>query len=261
MANVRAQLFFVQGIQGWSETYFLSTSSLDLALSKLDNLANLRLALSPDTVVLTYQRVSVDGVFRDAQINVARLNGSFPDADGADPSFVSVLLRIGAQNRVRRPLFLRGVPDTLIINGVFNPSASWLNKFRAFKNALINDFAILAYDPTDAGLQVAGISVSGLVNVFGSSVYVAGDYVRFRNVKVSPKTSGVTWRVESSGPGVGQFTVANWSPRPLVTPLRGLVFSGLKTLINIDSVVLGRIVSRRVGRPFGLSRGRRKVTV
>jgi hypothetical protein len=257
--GIRATIFFQFGITGWSETYYSVFTSLDSALARVERLTDLRVNLMPETVQITYQRVSDDAVFRDAFVDALAKNGTFPDADGSDAAFVSLLVRLSSGNQTKRSLFLRGIPDTLIVNGLFQPSATWLNAWRAFSNELKSAWAISGYNPLVSPASVLFITDAGGVTTLGAHGLSVGQTCRFRNVRCEPTTSGKTFIV-TTVINPTAFTVAGWAPRPAIQQAKAQVFPNFKVLLNIDSARYERIVSRRVGRPFGLSLGRRRRT-
>ncbi len=257
MATIRCQLFFQTAANGWSETYFLSGTNTVSSLNTVKALTLRRMALSSFDTVCTYQRISDDAVFRDSLVTSSPFPGTYSPTLLSAPDFTALLVRLSSGVQFRRSLFMRGIPEALVQGQDFVPDATWISRFNSFATYLENNFSLKVFDRAlNPVIQGLFITAAGVCQTLTNTAFPVGSIVRFRKVGTVPRLTGnqiVT--VPSAG---FTFTILNYGNRGAWN-LPYLVQQATIDLQPIDNVVFERLVSRRVGRPFGQSRGRRKV--
>ena len=292
MPTFRCTLTFEAGIQGWSETFYRSSTSHGVALTKLRDLAKLRRELLGADVFIRYARVSDEAILRDSlalQLNyvqtgalsapVGPTGGDFGQAlfGAADIPNTALVLRIEAGPLYHGAHYLRGVPDSLIVtpDGPANLQG-WASKFDAWVNELTTQgWQLRVRKQTDTAVRKPidrmqpQLAAAGSPWVFTVAAhnFKMGNKVRVTSLKVQP----------GSAKGNGAYKVAD-----VLTPdtftLQGFPGSGLNApyltpadpisgwvqlvdwaYVPIDDVLVRYQGSRRAGLPFGVLRGRRPI--
>jgi len=257
MAFYRCQAFYQSGITGWSETYFTTQNTSQLALNALNSLMPSRMSLSTPDVSCQYQRVSDEALFRDSNVSENVYTGTYSTGGTSDPTFVALLFRLSASDYYRRSLFLRGVPDNLIVAQLFQPGGTWVNNYRQFQAALIGSWQIRAFlRLATTPLNGLLISNTGLVTTLQNHGIAVGNTVRFRRVITTPRTTGDHLVIAVPSPTT--FQLQQWKPAvTYANPF--IVQQSIIQGAQITQAIWERLVSRKTGRPFDLPRGRRRV--
>lgn len=239
---------------GWSETWYDDVTITGGTKAAFRTLCQRRAALLPATGIVIAQRYQGIDPPTPAAIELAR----FPGASGlCDYPSLSLLCRVAGAGVVNtRPMYLRGIPDAQITRGEFTPSADYTAKVNKFYEELEG----WNFRAEQKGVQVPiiGIEADGTVTV---AEELAGAVVRAR-VTVN-RTDLV-----SGGSKGGKFYIDSVTTAGFVFKLRGWTFGeaskGSIRLTNFiypnigaNSVTQGRIVTKKVGRPFEVFRGRK----
>lgn len=154
-----------------------------------------------------------------------------------------------------RPMYIRGIPDVIVLGGEYVVDASYTAKLNQFFSQLSRDtWSFRGRDldtPSAPVFQVGSTGVFSLTQVF---TFAVGDLLQFSRCKdVAGKTVTfrglVTAKVDSQN-----GTIAGY-------PAGGLTGGKVRKISYVyppvTSVDINRIVTRRVGRPFAQFRGRR----
>lgn len=161
---------------------------------------------------------------------------------------------VGAANQSR--FSLRGVPDSVMTNGEYQPDSEYKRSMTLFCNTLVNDeWGFIGRDLTLPSANVLNV-VAGVVTLDGALGLAVGDFLRFHRVKDDDgKPIQGAYRVTASANGGLTLTVANLAQT--VTEANGTARWDKIALYDFKTVQPSRAVVRKVGRPFETYRGRR----
>lgn len=273
-------------VGGWSESWYITAANIQAVLTTAGGVippqtggeggaggggggvpgflgpANLplfpaRAALLPSSagiVGLRIQQVDTPGPSQSFPAN-------FPGSSGlkGDAPQQALLLRavgLGPNPAVRR-FTIRGIPDDMLIEGEFNPSAAYL----ASLNTYISSLASWAFRSKVAILlpvKLINITNAGVGNTeIPQAITQANMMIRVRKTKDSGGNlrSG-RFQVTAVGPG-NLFTLFNW-PYGATTGGQILADSNVSyPLVDVANSSWVRSTQRKVGRPSGQYRGRR----
>jgi hypothetical protein len=259
MPRIRMTVFMELGDVGWSEAIgCVPTDPASLSLLAQAYIIARSGILSTEAKIVDV-RISDDEVFRDIIVPIAGLPRLGAQPGRAAPPSATVLLK-GFTNdaRVQRNFFIRGVPATLVDGRNFTPPSIWDTAFLQYAALLTGgQFLVFGKDRAQQKQAIQSVNNAGvcvLVNL--STGFASGDVVQLLGV---PR-SLIQHRVFTV---YNQVNPLNFSLRPwqlgqvLGTQgfLRKVSIVGfpLRTVNAID------IGERKVGRPFGLPRGRAAV--
>ena len=266
--RVRTTIFFKQGSYGWTETYFLPTTTLTNALLKAELLVSLRRALLGDVSRITYVRVSDDEKFRDSLVRVQPPDlQTGPAGNGnPDPAYTSLLLRLEGGEEHRRQLYLRGIPDSVIVEPdppIFE--AGYTKFFKNFRTELISQgwaFKVIKKPPAVPAVLITGFitATPPVVTTGAAHNLTTGDNVLIRGVKGFEANNG---RGANGRWYVNVLTANSFEITGRLTPFGaylggGEIIKRVYGLIDVTAVELVRVTKRSTGRPFDSPRGRRR---
>jgi hypothetical protein len=248
-------------IGGWTESWFFNSDTLSDAVTacfgpRADHdpmcIARARLLGHQATIlgVRFYQSGGGKGVFISRTIP-----GGVHDTDQPQQA---ILCRTNnpAQDRARK-FTLRGIPDVETVNGEFSPDAAYANAVETYFDSLF-DFLFLCKTLNNQ-TGVFSVDASGIVTLKANTPFALNDLVYlFNAVDSQGKRQHWTNFVTIIGPGPNQFTIKGW---PWGACTGGTVgkptnsYNNAWATGNLPTVV--RSVTRKIGRPFELYRGRR----
>lgn len=269
----KANYFFTQRKQGWSETWYLDRSAAGSALEAMKNIMPLRVALLGGVGLgasdprLEEIRVSNIAVDRDSLVYAVPPGDQFNSAllGVADNPNLCLLVRLEAGALYRRSWSLRGFPDSLITNnGIYVADAAWQPRFDAFITAVRNRLlGMVAWDRAAPIVAISAIGppdpvVKNLVTITTAAPHglIVGD--RFKIIS-APGTSNLrgTWTVFSLGLG-NIFTFFSRKEYGGAYIGGGRLTKKTPAFFNFDNAEIERASHRITGRPFDLSVGRRR---
>jgi hypothetical protein len=266
MPIIRASFFYVDDRgAGWSESYHNTLTTLAGVLTQAKSLLPLRVALLGGSSALQFVRVSDDEQKRDSQIFRVPSNqqrSTTYKLNGSDPGNTSLPVRLDATDKVRRTVYMRGLPDVLVQDGGFwAPDGTWVGAWNLYLAELIGKgWAIKARTALVAPVNVTGALQTlpgGVVTVTTAAAHglVQGDYATISGVQGAKIING-TFAVV--GPTTGTtFPIQLNSIMPAYTGL-GTVN---KLAYSLKSIAGGSypltVSERKAGRPFSSPRGRR----
>ena len=252
-------------VAGWSESVYLQapdqptaiqefvTGGLAIGLSWCQE----RAALLPLGGSIVGQRIQqVSPVPAAAQ----SLNNAFPSLLGleGDSPQTTLLIRFPSQvtNNIRR-YFLRAVPDPCVTEGEFTPTPAFGLALAAWINGM-NGFAFQARDLSQAKQPVLSGTAAGVFTLVNPPVGIAvGTMVRLLKVRdANGYLRGGRFQVTAVTSSPNVVTVAGW-PFPASTGGNMRVDATIYPFVLVSQTTVGRIVSKKVGRPSTGYRGRR----
>jgi hypothetical protein len=271
-------LFYHDSLAGFSESHIIPTQGTTQAMLALANTyVVLRMQCSGQQTTLDWIRFSTVGATRkvvgftpvDLGANVPTTGtfggGGHAGIQSSDFGATSLLLRKVAADGSFAHWFFRGIPDSVVTDGGQYTNAG------GYTQAITNLGTYLAqngFSWPGTGKQAGmGTALSGMAQVAGSGQVTLTFGANIFNgvaplTKVRIRISGQNQRPTMNGTFTVTVQSANtcytrdtiWlPPTPTVTGIAWLMNSGGGT---IQSLSIERVVERRVGRPFGLYRGR-----
>lgn len=259
-------VFFGMHRGGWSEVYHNQNDVATVFTTYLQPLINARLAALAQPARLLGARVSNFTVPKNTRTAFYDLLGGMASTQLADYGSTSCLNKIRGVSGASRSMFMRGIPDGIVLDGgILTPFAPWLTVWNAWAAVLSNAVngwsnklwitnstknPILAmrniagrYVEMDLTTPV-GLSLYGSVRI-GSGGAAQGLQGRHRILALAVAGAITTVRIRSPYSVDDYVGSAAW--------MAGLT----PTTDPIQTVIMARITSRKVGAPFGAQVGRR----
>lgn len=263
----KATLSFVQGVYGWTESYYLNTvsDSLQPELAKAQALAAKRAPMSGEQTRIQAIKVSREDIARDVLIAEAAYSGTIGKPSDA-PDTAILTKRFASTPAANAPIYLRGIWDELVKDGgqLDLGNAPWLTLYNAWKGLLtttVNGWGFLAKDPAESGSS----AIQSVSNSVMGNIHYTLDVGIFTTLDVGEKVkifvSGVKGALSANGSFIGVVKGINTidtEARVPIFPYQGggkLSYTVLK-FYPIGATQLQRVVERKAGRPLYVSRGR-----
>ena len=251
-------------IGGWSESYYYSGPD---APSMIDafafaggedgkSLCGKRAHLLPTGAAIVGQRYQLlDPVGASQSTNKVFPGDSNLLCDVPQMALLCKAPGVGVINI--RQLILRGIPDIRVHEGEYSPSATFRSALQGFFSGL-KQWRFRAKDQTALKYKVSAISALGIINFEGPvPVLAVNDVITLSGVKTaSGQTINGQFQVKNILPLTGQVELFNW--------VAGACTLGKLQKVQVvfpsidgDKITVGRVIVRKVGRPFGQYVGRR----
>jgi hypothetical protein len=253
-------------IGGWSESFYFDTDTMSEAIANVNGpvrgtrqpLCPARARLLPGSAQIIGQRFQVVNPVGASQSLNTIWNGSSGLA--CDIPQMALLTRIpAAATRNVRPYMIRGIPDSLVVDGEFRPTQD-------FSKALQDLFFTLGFfsmrtrvRPADP-VAVASVSAAGVVTFNAIRPALSeGDSLQLLNVVTlgNVLVSGI-FTIEKVGPESLTMTIRGWTAGNGIGGLGSGTGLSYPVMQGANATV-GRIIVRKVGRPFVGYRGRASV--
>jgi hypothetical protein len=251
----------------WSESFYyngpVDTTTLDTNVAAL---ITGRAAILTSNCTIIRARCATT-FYRNPHIIIPNNGAGAPGNEmppTAEQEVALLYLIQGNPNGYSRP-FLKGIPSRIINGDSYAPDAAWNANLTTFVNTLLNGlWNVVGVNSTMTPLQYPMAVLSGTpprgytftytVPVGGASL-VVGQIIRVAGTNV-PGYAGLKRVVKIGGAG-GLVTVGGAAP-PVDDEATSPYFTTQSALDNpIQSAQPDSITTRKSGRPFGLTRGRR----
>jgi len=240
---------------GWSEGIYYDGTAAQAASAFIDWCA-LRAQLLPKGTAIIGQRYQVvDG----GSSTSGRL---FPGnvAYAADVPQAGVMLTAEAANGVNvRRWTYRGIPDIMTTEGEYVPTPTFKTLLRnAAQFATGGAWRFRARVLDNPLYELVSITEAGVLTLYSDSDFQVGDVLRmFKVTDENDNSVTGTFKV-AVRTTAGIFTLAHW---PGKVAISGAVRKETLDFFQINGTTLsdGKLVVRKVGRPFGGYRGRASV--
>lgn len=252
-------------IGGWSESFYADVASMSDAITLVNgasdwrptSLCPARAALLPNSAQIIGQRFQqVSPVGRSQSLNQIWNGSSGYHCDIPQMALLTRIPAAGASNI--RPYMIRGIPDSLVQDGEFAPEPNYNRAITGLFTSL-SQFCMRVKSGVVFPEDIASIDGTGKIifNAVRPAIAV-GSYVTLAGVRVSGGVVSGTFRVASIGPESLAMTIASWTSGP------GLGGTGVQTTtthptLDGSNATVGRIIVKKVGRPFVAYRGRATV--
>jgi hypothetical protein len=261
-----------QHIAGWSEYVMWNTDVVGDLLTALQQGASNLPALLPARAAMLSQGANIIGVrlYQGGAGKGQSFALSYPGNtayEGDNPQQALLIKAGNATNGATRRFTIRGVPDNEVQGGEFAPDPGYVNAVNNWMRALAN-FAFRAIDPASpAGpvFNVAPVAIvgpppqtNGLVTMNQNAQPFLVNQIVTINGALDSNGFRRNFRgtISAVGPQQNQFTLLNW-PWGATTGGRVSAKNTAVFPISYSTLNVARLVTRRVGRPFELYRGRR----
>jgi len=251
---------------GWSEKYYYNGSVVSGVLpSAILALANMRMGLSTTSVTLSHIRLR-SATSRNPVIFTpgggSGIVGSEPTP--TMPSNVCLIVRFNSNPFGFNRVLVRGIPERVVQLNEFVPDAEYnlqLNAWAAqvIQSGQFNAVGTLGSPTTRFAISaVSNTPPRGFeFNVAGTPVIAKGDVIRIHNPRVYGYAGLKT--VVNSPVGVPLLVQVGGAAPPAADTSTNAYMT---QITSYDSLITTfgteGIGSRRTGRPFGVSRGRRQ---
>jgi hypothetical protein len=271
---IKGNFFFrhLAGQAGWSETYYFGPGTIDDAFTTFGAMAPLRAAILGNQSTLAELRVSDVAILGDSLVFSWDSNPLTTFSFPVDVPWNALLVRLGSSSYYRRNIFLRGVPDEVIVepqNLAIDPTyAALVSTFLNFLKNSSNKILIRALSKVSPFMIQKGIGFQ--TNAFtppttdftmdpASAPYaLTTDRFRVSLIKDPYKEYNGTWDFQTVIGNKITLATGIAGPTnfiPMIFRVRQLHYD----YFQIDSANVLKQVHRITGRPFDLQRGRRKV--
>jgi len=251
--SMRGTLFLSTGNSGWSESYYYPGSNTGTLINSLDFLGTLRANCAPVGVSVIGLRASAVDPAGFAQVKSVSKPGSVGSRDAA---FTSLQIVVNAGASSRRQFLMRGIPDDNVIGGQYSASGLFPGRLNAFQNSLISAGAQLrVIDRTMPIIPYLSVTGGGVIAFAVDPGWTAGNVVRFFRSYDDVNTSIRGAYTVADGADALHRVLLGW--RAGRTSSGGKIRKQVIDFVNVSSFDLpSRVVSHKVGRPFGLAVGR-----
>jgi len=271
--NAIVNFFFGFEDSGWSEVFWrFADADLKQTLTFAETLAPLRTKLLAQNVRLLEVRVSDVDELRDSFISDKQFFApKVANPLAANMPFTSMLLRCESGSLYRRSLYLRGFPAEVTYpypegDEVVN---QWIKDFDKWKAKLLNtgdnwQFKALSKDPA-MGPHKISVVIPSVPNPLYTLVQVPGQVfttleslriAKLKDVEFAGNAPNGVW--SAFNPIANSFEIATGFPDGGQYKGGGVVYRRVSTFVPITKVVPLRMTRRKVGRPIGSPKGRRK---
>lgn len=164
--------------RGWSENYYCEKDAVADVVTPAHNLAGIRRGMIPSTVRIKAVRMSAIGFPRDSRFLDAEdtslgagtwNGGTAGNVGGYNTAWNALKVELQHTDSQKNFIFMRGLPDELMINGNYVPTNEWIGLMADFQTMLVlfaHGFRIrvkTAHNPaTYSFLQVNRVRAKGL---------------------------------------------------------------------------------------------------
>lgn len=265
MAKFKVNFFFGHIDGGWSETYYNDAPDSGSSFTLANTLAGARAPLMGEGVTLQRIRVAQVGAARRSSITTVNLK--VLNVGPCDQIYDAVLFSLyNTPDTVQRPLYMRGNPDKIYDESDATQFQAWLAlAYSTFFSRLLNDpWYIQTKDTTNVfeAINAIGSADGGAtttVTLNGLFTGTRGQYVSFYGIKGLRRPMGTLLvnSVETVG-GISTLSVSYQLPPNFLYQGNGRLRVYDPAFHKIDSRIFSKFTHRIVGRPFGVSRGRRR---
>ena len=257
-----------QHIAGWSEHVWFPSDNLDDCLTALRGpaLVNGEQPLLYTRSLCLSNNASILGVrlYQGGAGRGAFYPMGFAGSGGAEdiPQMALLCAAVSGGTPSVRRFTLRGIPDGQVVNGEFSPTTDFYSRLDMYFGSLTN-FGFKGANPVTkypiaSIVQQAGPALVGLVTLMGNNQFAVSQFVTInQTLDVNGNRLGGQFMVSAVGPLNNQFSIAGWNQGNTQGGTVSIPGNAVFPFSGGGNVNVERITTRRVGRPFGLYRGRR----
>lgn len=239
---------------GWSETWYLESSSSGNASNSAKVLAPLRAGMLGNGASIIGWRVQQIG--KKAFV----VQSTFPGGLATNQDIPQMALEckvygVGVENV--KYFQLRGIPDSIVLSGSYSPSSQFTTNLTAWGNGLnANGFSFNCLDQTLLPVKINNILTNGSFGLSAPLTFNPNDIMlvsRCRNT-IGQACNG-PFRVLTKVDALSGV-LAGWKFGPVDNSGNMRVRKYVNPIVQINSLQPIQISTRKVGRPFFQYRGR-----
>lgn len=274
MATYKITLFFERGKYGWTETYYKTTSvPADQVTNTPGAFDNACVAFRSSSVTWTYTRA--EDVDSPRKFFLQRINKTGALEDKPDIPAATALITLRTTDGDQRPLYLRGIPDSLVefsLTGQPSFSPTLRGLIGNYVNRIaVEQFAMKKLQPATGIYQwrpVVGFQQAISANYTQFTIgttdpnWTSEDLIYFKGIpqKTLPGLKGQFVPYLQGDAGSGQYRILftwRWTSQIFQTPSAFVRKVGYTyPVIQHADWSFRDYISRDTGRPTGLRRGR-----
>lgn len=243
-------------VGGWSESWYKSGDVGAAKIALFKNLCQYRALLLPTSAAVVGQRYqNVDPV---GPSSTGRVRSPGLSAFGTDVPQLSLLCRIGAVSGANfRQIELRGLPDSLVVEGEYRPQPTFTASLTAYINLLQSDnWQFRGRDLSAPTVPIVTLDQNGAFELSQPLAFGVGDKVQvIRTMDEDGIQSGGFFYI-GTATSATTGTIKNWIGGDNIggkMRVAGIVYP----TVNAATFGITGVAVRKVGRPSNSYRGRR----
>lgn len=242
-----------QRLAGWSESWIdASGETRAVKLNNFRKLCQFRAAMLCSTAVIVGQRYQELDPKSASFTDSRRYPGNTTFL--ADTPDLAMYCRAVSVDVNTRPVYFRGLPDNVCVDGEIVRGGTWEDAFNAFNN-WVRGYSFRGKAYNNPLIPIQNI-VSGLVTTNAAHGVTAGATVKIIKTVGAAGSGNVTGLFKvNSVPTIATLTLVNFNVGTWNGGNLQLQGSGYHLLPGLP-ITLGRVVRRKVGRPSEQYRGR-----
>lgn len=268
---------FSSGKYGWSESYYCNQTDLASAFVAAQPLANTRSRLLSLPSRMDFLRISDAANIRVANLVAVGAGTQNPLTtstwvSASDQPYNAALINVlGNQLGTGRKVYIRGNPDNLFdaVDPTNADAQQWNALFESYRSVLSGAGAFQIKVRTNKSLNELK-SATAWTNLAAPSPFsavtlesnfsvppVVGNYLIFYGSGLNPRPGAM--RILDITPGSSPIYIVNYNvPNTFTGPQNAKLAVFGANFTGISDCQFERFTRRATGRPFGLSRGRRR---
>jgi hypothetical protein len=262
--------------QGWSESWYATTSDVEALKTQAQSIAVLRVACLPEKAYMQSWKLSDEGILGDSFANFD-IQFQPPTTLAGDQAGTGLLCRVGSGTLYRRELIVRCLPDAWVFrnsSGQITWATAADTAVKAYLDAVIaaqwqlRVITKVGDGSTDFPVsQFEAGAITGTTNVHapgfpGTASTDVGKTVQIRGSKGDAKASNGKWQITGAS-AAGEVLIN----LPFADIARYLPLDIAKTRIRFVTIKYVNVTSRSIedvrnkkpGRAFFVPAGRRRV--
>jgi len=245
----------VSRVGGWSESWY-SNAGIEQTRTSFLTLCQKRAGCFPQgTSVIGQRYQQVVPNVTASQVTSNRFPGGA--TWDSDVPQMALLVKIPAKGTIAniRQWCMRGIPDTWVKKGELSAVPGQAAALAAFWAELDNwRFRGVALDAEQADIDF--IDENGVANLLGPVTTAANTLVKIKSTKDENKRSVSGIFKVGAGPTSQVVPLVNWNAG-FCTKGKLQLYEIIFPNLDGPSISVGRVIQRKVGRPFNSYRGRR----
>lgn len=257
-----------QRIAGWTESLWWPSddaaalrNAMEVGIPGTQCMLQSRAFLLPPSASIQGYRFHVVGSNGRAQLRQVVYPGAYAGTTQDLPTVSALCTGFNSTSGKIRRWTIRGLPDEICVNGELVPWFMSTPEWTRYADAMAV-FAFRVSALTTLTGQNVFVTDAGVVTLTGASPFANGTQVQLRGAR-GPANQPISYDgvIVGVGPANTQFTVNNWANQIGVQAVGGTFTAKVDGYVTFDAGTIEAVkaVSRKVGRPFDLFRGRRSV--
>lgn len=257
-----------QRIAGWTESLWWPSddvaamrTAMETSIPGTQCMLQSRAFLLPPSASIQGYRFHVVGSSGRAQLRQVVFPGAYAGTTQDLPTVAALCTGFNSSLGKTRRWTIRGLPDEICVNGELVPWLAATPEWTRYRDAMAV-FAFRVAEATSLTATNVIVDATGLANLAGASPFAIGQFVQLRGAR-GPSNNAISYNgtIVGVGPANTQITLNNWANQIGTTAAGGTFTAKIDGYATFDAgtIELVKAVTRKVGRPFDLFRGRRSV--